>query len=137
MQLTNIISIIFFAPATSMAATDPDCLNHLGGAFSGVECYNGLSNDIAEENKILTNKIIFTIPKDNKNKIILIKYNLHKTKSKQYCSLSRDSYTSWVSEKHPTNPRYYDFDVVYHECIYNALLEQHKFLRTILKNSSQ
>ena len=138
MQATKIIISLFFCvPVIASATTDPECLKHLGGAFAGVECYNGLSNDIAAENKILMDKIAATIPKRNKNKDLLWQYERHQMDSKKYCQLSRNSYTGWVTEKHSINPRYYDYDVVYYECIYDILQAQNKFLKNILKNSSQ
>lgn len=138
MRATKVITcIIFFAPLISIAETDPECIKHLGGAFAGVECYNGLSNDITAENKILIEKINSIIPKNNKNKTLLKKYVHYQIESKNYCALSRDSYTGWVSEKRVANPRYHDYDVIYHECIYEILINQNKFLKKILNNSSQ
>ena len=138
MQVTKIVmSLIFCLPAITSASTDPECLKHLGGAFSGVECYNGLSNDIAAENKILASKLLASIPKGNKNKTLLRQYENHQAEAKKYCELSRNSYTEWVSEKHSTNPRYYDYDVVYYECVYDILQAQNKFLKNLLSNASQ
>lgn len=138
MQATKAFAnLVFLMPLICVAATDPECLKHLGGAFAGVECYNGLSNDMAEENKVLLSKISSTIPHGNKNKILLKKYEQYRVESKKYCVLSRDSYMGWVSEKKSVNPRYYDYDVVYHECIYDQLVEQNKFLKKIFWNTSQ
>ena len=127
-----VISLIFFLPTISNATTDTECLNHLGGAFAGVECYNSLSNELTEENKTLINEIYATIPNGNKNKYLLNQYERHTTHSKKYCQLSRDSLTAWISEKHTINPRYYDYDVTYYECIYNILDNQNKFLKKYL-----
>lgn len=138
MQLTKaVVFCIFSLPAISTAATDADCLKHLGGAFYGVECYNGLSNDIAAENIILLSKINATIPNGNNDKILLRQYERHQTESKKYCQLSSDSMNDWKRQKHTINPRYYDYDVVYYECIYDILVSQNKFLKNILNNASQ
>lgn len=136
MIVRAVIGLILLFPLTSHAVTDAECLKHLGGAFAAVECYNGLSKDIAAENNILINKIAATIPKGNINKVILKRYVYQKAESKKYCQLSRDSLTEWVSEKQTINPRYYDYDVAYYECIFNILGEQNTFLKNILKNVS-
>ena len=132
-----VICLIFCLPAVAYATTDAECLKHLGGAFAGVECYNGLSNDIAAENKMLLNKIYAIIPRGNKNIALLREYEYQFAKDKKYCQLSRDSLTGWLSEKHTINPRYYDYDVAYYECIYDLMKSQNKFIKNILSNASQ
>jgi len=121
----------------SHAATDPECLKHLGGAFSGVECFNGLSNDLRQENKILAKKVDATIPPGNKNRELLNAYKRDQIASRKYCELTRESLTDWKPEQHLTNPRYHDSDVVYYECVYDLLKLENQFLKNLLKNITQ
>lgn len=60
------LALTTLLPIVTFAATDKDCLNHLGGAFGDVECYNGLSNDLRARNQDLYVQVTATIPKDNK-----------------------------------------------------------------------
>jgi hypothetical protein len=83
-----------FASACTFASTDKDCLNHLGGAFANVECFNGLSLDLIKENEVISNKIISTIPKNNKNYNLFRQYIRAQKDSKKYCELSRDAMNS-------------------------------------------
>lgn len=140
MRVTKLAAglILCALPVLSMATTDKECLNHLGGAFADVECYNGLSNDIIEENKALLKQIVTTIPKGNKSKQLLTQYDSEQHAANKYCELSRDSLTKWVYEKKQgPNPRYEYQDVAYYECVYGNLLHQNKFLKGILDNTSE
>ena len=138
MQFTRAVTcLIFCLPALAKAATDVECLKHMGGAFADVQCYVGLSNDLAGDNKILIDKIVKTMPKGNKNRNLLRQYEREQEGLRKYCQLSRDSSTEWVSEKHPINPMYYQPDVIYYECVFDSLEHQNKFLKKILSNASQ
>ncbi|MQR00968.1 hypothetical protein [Glaciimonas soli] len=129
--------LIFFISNSYAATTNPECLNHLGGAFADVECYNGLSNDLIEENKILINKISSTIPAENPNKNLLKQYAHQQKESKKYCQLSRDSLNAWVTEKPASNPRYFYYDAAYYQCVYDNNKYSNGFLKEILKNTTQ
>lgn len=119
------------------AATDPECLKHLGGAFGDVECFNGLSNGLRLDNKKLADQVASAIPAGNRNKDILKEYLRSRVKSRNFCELSRASMTSWVHEAATVNPRYHDYDVAYYECLYVLLDQENKFLKALLKNSNQ
>jgi hypothetical protein len=129
--------LFFFLPILAKAATDAECLKHMGGAFAGVQCYVGLSNDLVAENQNLIKKIMKTIPKGNKNRNLLHQYEREQKDIKRFCQISRDSSTEWVSEKRPINPMYYQPDVIYYECVFESLEHQNKFLKKILNNASQ
>ena len=125
------------APSITFADTDPDCLNHLGGAYANVECFNGISISLIKENEDISKKVISTIPKKNKNYNLFREYIRMQKESKKYCELSRDVMNNWKTErKTPTNPRYYDFDAAYYQCIYNSLSNQNIFLKTLLDASA-
>jgi hypothetical protein len=119
------------------ASTDPECLKHLGGAFGDVECFNGLSNDLKQENTKLAASVASTIPNGNRNKNLLREYQRNQVKSREFCELSRQSLTGWVREAATTNPRYHDYDAAYYECLYRLLEQENKFLKSLLKNASQ
>lgn len=135
MQLTkSAFSLLFIFPTISIAATDAECLKHLGGAYFGVECYSGLSNDVAAENSILISKINASIPQGNKDKVLLKQYERHQAVSKRYCQLTSDSMNDWKRPKRTANPQAYDYDVVYYECVYDILVSENKFLKGLLGN---
>lgn len=119
------------------ASTDPECLKHLGGAFGDVECFNGLSNDLKQENKKLAEAVRASIPRENKNKSLLEQYLKNQVNVQNFCELSRASMTGWVREAVTVNPRYHDYDVAYYECVYGLLAQENKFLKTLIKNANQ
>lgn len=119
------------------ASTDPECLKHLGGAFGDVECFNGLSNDLKQENRKLAENVASTIPKGNKNINFLNQYLRSQVASQNFCELSRASLTGWKREAATVNPRYHDYDVAYYECVYGLLAQENKFLKSLLKNVNQ
>lgn len=119
------------------ASTDPECLKHLGGAFGDVECFNGLSNDLKQENSKLAENVASSIPKGNRNKNLLKQYLKNQIDSQNFCELSRESMSDWVREAATVNPRYHDYDVAYYECVYTLLEQENKFLKSLLKNVNQ
>lgn len=128
---------VLLLPCICNAATDPECLKHLGGAFADVECFNGLSNDIRTDNERVAKEIIATIPVGNEHRALLLGYQKVQQESKKYCRLSRNSLTEWVDEKPQQNPRYFYYDVAYYQCVYENLLHQNRFLKQILDNASR
>ena len=128
-----IFFLLGLAQTSTFANTDQDCLNHLGGAFANVECFNELSLGLIKENEVISNKIISTIPKNNKNYNIFRQYIRIQKDLKKYCELSRDAMNSWNTEKRTTtNPRYYDYDAAYYQCVYYTLSNENIFLKTLL-----
>ena len=119
------------------AATDPECLKHLGGAFGDVECFNGLSNDLKQENSKLAESVASTMPKESKNRNLLKAYLQNQVKARDFCELSRESMTDWVREAESVNPRYHDYDVAYYQCVYSLLEQENRFLKSLLKNANQ
>lgn len=138
MRPTKIVACIAVS-VTSLchAATDPECLKHLGGAFSDVECFNSLSNDLKQENKKLAESIASTIPDGNRNKALFKKYLQNQANAQSFCELSRQSMTNWVREARTVNPRYHDYDVAYYECVYVLLEQENKFLKSLSKSANQ
>lgn len=138
MRATRIAAFALMTVSTLChAATDPECLKHLGGAFGDVECFNGLSNDLKQENRKLADSVASTIPARNRNKALLNGYLRNQVASRNFCELSRQSMTSWVPEAATVNPRYHDYDVAYYECVYRLLEQENKFLKGLLKNVNQ
>lgn len=129
--------ILISVSSVCHASTDPRCLKHMGGAFGDVECFNGLSNDLREENRKLREDVASTIPNGNRNKGLLDAYVGNQVKSRNYCELSRESMTNWIPEGVTVNPRYHDYDVAYYECIHTLLEQENTFLRGLLKNINQ
>ena len=130
-----IAALLLWAPLMASAATDPECLKHLGGALSGAECFIGLSNDLKANNKEVVEKIIATIPKGNKNRTVLQNYMRAQASANQYCELARQSATVWIDEKRGPKAMYNQPDVIYLQCIYDNLEHQNKFLKDVLKNA--
>lgn len=118
------------------AEMDPECLKHLGGAFAGVECYNGLANDLRTENIRLFKEIIATVPKNSKSKALLSSYMKNEVNSHKFCNLLKESYANWQIDSPSKPPRYHDYDVVYFECVYSKVLEQNRFLNKIYENAN-
>lgn len=119
------------------ASTNPECLKHLGGAFGDVECFNGLSSDLKQENRKIVESVAATIPNGNRNKRLLDEYLRNQAKARKFCELSRQSMTNWVREAVTVNPRYHDYDVAYYECVYVLLEQENKFLKSLFKNANQ
>lgn len=131
----TVASILF--PVVAHAQPDPECLKHLGGAFSGVECYNGLANDLRLENRLLSKKIAATIPKNSKSKSLLTSYMKNEVSSYKFCNLTKGAYAGWQIDSQSTPPRYRDYDVVYFECVYSKVLEQNRFLKKMYEDASR
>ena len=129
--------VIMSLSGVCYASTDPECLKHLGGAFGDVECFNGLSNDLGQENRSIANAVLASIPKENKNRTLMSEYLRNQVKSQAYCELARQSMTEWMREPAAVNPRYHDYDVAYYECVYKILDQENKFLKTLMKNANQ
>ncbi len=119
------------------ASTDPECLKHLGGAFGDVECFNGLSNGLKQENRKLAANVASTIPKGNGNRALLKRYLQNQVNAKNFCELGRASMTNWTRETMTVNPRYHDYDVAYYECVYVLLEQENKFLKSLFRNANQ
>lgn len=135
MRLAEIAKWIFlFYPGMVSAAVDPRCLQHLGGAFADVECYNSLSNNLEAENKRLIRDLAATIPMGNSNHFLLTKYQKNAAEYRKYCELSRDSLTEWITEKSEGNPRYFYYDVAYYQCVYEDLVFRNRFLKQLGDN---
>lgn len=138
MRTTKIAACVAVSVASLChASTDPECLKHLGGAFGDVECFNGLSNDLKQENKKLAESVASTIPNGNSNKALLKEYLRNQVNAQSFCELSRQSMTSWVREARTVNPRYHDYDVAYYECVYGLLEQENKFLKRLSKGADQ
>lgn len=135
MRLIKLALFLLF-PVVAFADTDPECLNHLGGAFAGVECYNGLAVALQEENDSLAKQILKKIPRTSGDALLLRTYIRSVNNNKKFCDLQKNSYADWKIERPSINPRYYDYDVVYFECIYDQKLEQNRFFKKILENLS-
>lgn len=57
--------------------------------------------------------------------------------SETFCRLQKNAYAKWHIEKQVKGPRYYDYDVVYFECIYNKKQEENRFLTQLLEYLDQ
>lgn len=131
---------LILVAATSNAATDPACLQHPGGAFADVECYNGLSNELSAQNQILTAQILATMPKKNPNRALLLQIERQQAGVRATCELSRAALQGWVAPERsspPSGARYLYFDVAYYRCVYLDLKARHEFLKELLESASQ
>lgn len=138
MQLIrSLILLCFPVLAHANQQVDQDCINHLGGAFAGVECYNSLAIDMALKNKAIEKEILSKIPRKNTDRAILKKYILAARQSESFCHLQKNAYAKWNFEIKTNGPRYYDYDVVYFECVYNKKQEENRFLSQMLDYINQ
>ncbi|MYN46721.1 hypothetical protein GTP23_16865 [Pseudoduganella sp. FT93W] len=135
--IRNLIGVLLGMVTLCHAATDPECLKHLGGAFGDVECFNGLSIELKKENQVLVKEISASIPSGNKNRNLVKDYLRHQEKGRDFCELSRQSLTNWKREVKAKNPRYYDYDVAYYECLYLLVEQENRFLKNLSKNVDQ
>ena len=134
--IKGMVVLFLFVSAIARAETDADCLKHLGGALSGVECYSGLSTDLSIENNSLLMAIDKTIPIKDGNRNLLRQYMKQQDRLRKYCLLSKNALNQWDAEQREVNPRYHDYDVVYAECIYDLLKQQNAFLKKVLESTS-
>jgi hypothetical protein len=126
-------SLALASGPASISVTNPECLNHLGGGMSDVECYNGLANGIVAKNKALYAELLKTIPKHNQYAPLLSGYMKHVNESIKYCELARQSMNQWVTiDDTPTVEPHHDYDVQYYECVYEARKGQATYLKLLL-----
>jgi hypothetical protein len=138
MQLIRpLIVLLFPVFAYANQQTDPDRINHLGGAFAGVECYNSLAIDMASKNKAIEKQVLSKIPRGNSDRTIFKRYIKTARQGESFCRLQKTAYAKWRIEKQNKGPRYYDYDVVYFECIYNKKQEENRFLTQLLEYLDQ
>jgi hypothetical protein len=136
MQPIRILVFWAILASTSAAAeTDPACLKHLGGAFYGVECYNGLGNDLRKSNSELKTRLLKIIPRNNPNVARLNRYLRNLDEAMKTCEITSESMNSWRPAEHAANPRYVDTDVLFYECKYRLLKHQNEFLNSLLSHS--
>ena len=131
---------LILVAASSNAATDPACLQHPGGAFADVECYNGLSNELAAQNQVLTAQILATIPRKNPNRALLLQVERQQAGVRATCELSRAALQGWATadrSSQPAGARYLYFDVAYYRCVYLDLKSRHEFLEDLLESASK
>lgn len=138
MRRISLLFLLFFAvSAQADQKMDSNCLNHLGGAFMGVECYNSLSADMELKNKSLEKEIISKIPARSSDRAVFKKNILAARESESFCRLQKNAYANWKVEKKVNGARYYDYDVVYFECVYDKKIENNKFLTQLLEYINQ
>lgn len=138
MQLIrSLIVLLFPVLAHANQEIDRDCINHLGGAFAGVECYNSLAIDMESKNKAIEKQVLAKIPGGSSDRIIFKQYIKAARHSESFCRLHKHAYAKWQIEKQIKGPRYYDYDVVYFECIYNKKHQENRFLTQLLEYLDQ
>lgn len=125
-RLAALVSVAILS-SLAVAKTNPECLNHLGGGYGDAECYQGLSADIAAENKRLYKSIKATIPAKNGHAMLLDEYMKAQDDSIRYCELQRDSGDGWDT-KHDGSM----YPAIYQQCIYDGRKAQNEFLKNIL-----
>lgn len=133
MRRIRFFLILFFLTNSGFlcAETNPDCLNHLGGASFGVSCFNGLAMDLDYKSDQISKKILSFIPKKNPDRSVFLNYLSNEKEMRKFCSLQKNTYANWVFERGGEKSRYYDYDVVYYECLYNQAKEKNRFLQQL------
>lgn len=138
MPLIRLLVVLLFPVfAYANQKIDPDCKNHLGGAFAGVECYNSLAIDIESKNRAIEKQVLSRIPKGNSDRAMFKRYIIAARQSESFCQLQRHAYAKWQINKPIKGPRYFDYDVVYFECIFNKKQEENRFLTQLLEYLDQ
>lgn len=132
-RLLAVLTIVF--PVAASAATDPQCIKHLGGAFAGVECFNGLTNDLKAKNADAVAKLRRAIPAGSPNARRLADYLDRYRQLVGDCELAREAMDGWKAVKPDGGARYRDADVPYYECIYDLQAAQDVFLTRLLENA--
>lgn len=122
-------------PAAAAAATDPECLKHLGGAFAGVECFNGLANELKAKNAQSVQKLQRAIPARSADRRRLLDYLERYRQLARDCDLARESMDDWKAVKPEGGARYRDADVLYYQCLYDLQSAQDVFLTRLLDNA--
>jgi hypothetical protein len=128
-------ALVLAFPAPAAAATDPECLKHLGGAFAGVECFNGLANDLQARNAESVRALQAVIPAASPNRRRLTDYLAHYRQLVRDCDLARESMDDWKPVKPDAGARYRDADVLYYQCVYDLQSAQATFLSRLLANA--
>ncbi|EDZ99909.1 hypothetical protein BH160DRAFT_4765 [Burkholderia sp. H160] len=111
----------------SVAHSNSDCLQHLGGGYGDVECYSGLQKNLMTDSKILYKKLHATIPKGNMHAKLLDEYMATQNASVKYCELPRNAGAEWETEHAGSM-----FPALQAECIYNLRKAQNEFLKGLL-----
>lgn len=114
------------------AATNPECLEHLGGGYSDAECFAGLRIDIVRDNKKLYDQIASKIPGGNAHKRLLDQYMAAQDNAVKFCQLQRDAGSRWE-----TNPAGSMYPALYQQCVYELRKEQNRFLRGLSQQAEQ
>jgi len=117
---------IFWISSSVNAKSGDECLNHLGGGYGDVICYNGLSSDLVSDSRSLYKNIKNRIPKKNPESDLLDKYMAAQDNSVQFCKLKRDAGTEW--KESPDGSMY---PMLYAKCIYDLRKAQNLFLQDI------
>lgn len=138
MRHISLLLVFFFTvPVQADQKIDSSCLNHLGGAFMGVECYNRLALEVESKNKLLEKEIFSKIPARSSDRVVFKKNILAARQSELFCRLQKNAYANWNIDNKENGARYYDYDVVYFECIYNKKIENNKFLSQLFEYINQ
>ncbi len=130
-----LVACVLAAPAAASAATDAECLKHLGGAFAGVECFNGLANDLKSKNAEAVLKLQRAIPAGNPNRRRLADVLERYRQLARDCDLARESMDDWTPVKPEGGARYRDADVVYYQCVYDLQAAQDILLTRLIGNA--
>lgn len=136
-RISFILALFFTTSIQAGQEVDSSCLNHLGGAFIGVECYNSLAIEMESKNKLLEKAILLKMSAENTDRVFFKKYILVARQSESFCRLQKNAYANWNFEKKANGARYYDYDVIYFECVYNKRIENNKFLAQLFEYINQ
>ena len=133
MQVINVFAVgLLVMHSMAFADTDPECLNHLGGGMSDVQCYAGLMNDIMAKNKTAYADLARTIPKNNRYAALLRGYMHRVDENIKDCELARQAMNQWATvDDTPTMTPHHDYDVMYYQCGYETRKRQAEYLKLL------
>ncbi len=128
-----VLLALVLIPASAFASDDAECLNHLGGAMADIDCYHTIALTLKKANKENFSSLLKTMPKGNKNIMLLQSFMQHVTKGEKFCELSRQAPNKWVvfdGNNGLSEHSYYDG--IYYRCIYDQVKSQNTYLNMLL-----
>jgi hypothetical protein len=123
------ISVIFI----SGFAIGAECLEHLGGGRSDVDCYQGLTKLEREKNNRVLQAIFKAIPESNVSRVKLQQMAKNaEINNKEYCNLTKLAVNEWATEPSDGMSEHRYMDVMYYECLYDLTKKEGDKFRLLL-----
>lgn len=129
-KFLKVLVLVVLLNGSAYAASSAECLDHLGGGYGDVGCYDGLAADLVRENDVLYKSIRKSMPPDNPEAKLIDEYMVAQRQAIKFCLLQRDAGSKWV--KSPDGTLY---PALYAGCVYTLRKAQNTFLQDLFEMS--